>query len=130
MAWYIDTSALVKLVSAEPETHALLSWLRATGQPVVCSDLARTELMRAVRRVAPETTGRVREVLDSLVLLAAPPSVFDSAGRLEPPSLSSLDAIHIATALELGDDLDGIVSYDERLNAAARSYGLEALSPD
>lgn len=129
MPWYVDTSALVKLVVAEPESEALLSWLVDQDQPLVSSDLARTELMRAVRRAAPAHTGRARDVLDALVLLSATSAVFDSAGRLDPPNLRSLDAVHLSTALDLGDQLDGVVAYDDRLVAAAQAYGVPIVSP-
>ena len=46
MAFFLDTSALVKLVVAEPETAALRSWLGSVDRDLVASDLARTELMR------------------------------------------------------------------------------------
>jgi uncharacterized protein len=85
--------------------------------------------MRAVRRVAPELAHRVREVLDVLVLVAATGGICDTAGRLAPDQLRSLDAVHLATALELGDDLDGLVTYDDRLTDAAQAYGIAVTAP-
>ncbi|HWH97207.1 MAG TPA: hypothetical protein VNS80_02470 [Pseudolysinimonas sp.] len=38
-------------------------------------------------------------------------------------------ALHIASALELGDDLSGIVAYDDRLSDAARSHGIAVVAP-
>lgn len=70
-----------------------------------------------------------RLVLDSLVLMGVTPAIFEAAGRLDAAGLPSLDAVHLAAALDLGDDLDGIVTYDERLGEAARSYGLQVSSP-
>ena len=129
MAHYLDTSALVKLVIAEAESDALQRWLaESPRQPVAC-DLARTELMRAVRRVAPDRALGARKVLDSLTLIQVTPSLFEQAGRIDPIELRTLDAIHLAAALDLGDDLDGIVSYNDRLNAAAHRAGLAVLSP-
>ncbi|MEM9615001.1 MAG: type II toxin-antitoxin system VapC family toxin [Actinomycetota bacterium] len=129
MPYYLDTSALVKLVVAEAETDALREWLGEEDRRPVASDLVRTELMRAVRRVAPDRLVRVREVLDGLTLVELSTSVFHEAGRLEPPELRSLDALHLAAALSLGDDLDGIVAYDDRLVAAAEAHGIPALGP-
>ena len=54
MAFYVDTSALVKLVVAESETAAFRAWLEEPGRELVACDLARTELMRAVRRAVPD----------------------------------------------------------------------------
>lgn len=129
MAYYIDTSALVKLVAAEAETDALRSWIATADSGLVSSDLARTELLRAVRRGASDRVVQARSVLDSLILIAVTTAIFETAGRLDPAALRSLDAIHIASALELGDDLAGIVTYDDRMADAARLHGVAVVSP-
>ncbi len=128
MAHYLDTSALTKLVVAEAESKALRAWLRTGREPVAC-DLVRTELIRAVRRSAPGRLVQARAVLDSLTLIQVTSSIFEQAGRLEPPGLRSLDAIHLAAALDLGDDLDGVVTYDERLAEAASLNGISVTAP-
>lgn len=129
MAFYLDTSALVKLVVAESETDALRSWLEEDARAPVAADLVRTELMRATRRAAPDRVTRARAVLDAVTLLQVTPAVFESAGRIEPASLRSLDAIHLASALDLGDDLHGLVTYDDRLGAAAAANGVLVVAP-
>lgn len=129
MAFYLDTSALAKLVVAESETSALRSWIAEQDRTLVSCDLARTELTRAVRRVAPERMIEAQAVLDGLTLLTVPASVFASAGRLDPVELRSLDAVHLAAALELGDDLEALVAYDERLQQAARLNGIHVVAP-
>lgn len=130
MAVYVDTSALVKLVVREPESDALAAWAATATTQAVSSDLARTELVSAVRRSHPEQAERARDVLDSVTLLALTPEILESAGRVEPVELRSLDAVHLAAALVLGDDLDAIVTYDERLAEAARSHGVHVLAPE
>ena len=129
MAFYVDTSALVKLVVAEAESAALLYWLGEQTQPLVSSDLARTELVRATRRAAPDRLVRAREVLDLLVLIAVGTAIFEQAGRLEPPALRTLDALHLVSALDLGDDLEGMVTYDDRLASAAQFHGVPVIAP-
>lgn len=129
MAFYLDTSALVKLVVAEPETDALLTWIDRTQGELVSSDLCRTELLRAVRRAAPELTLRSREVLDALTLIGVTTQLFEEAARLDPPGLRTLDAIHLAVALDLGDELESMVTYDERLAEAAAAYGVAIAGP-
>jgi uncharacterized protein len=129
VAHYLDTSALVKLVVAEPETTALRTWLRATDRQPVASDLARTELLRAVRRIAPKRALQARAVLDSITLTEITTSLFEEAGRLDPTSLRSLDALHLAAALDLGDDLDALVTYDDRLAEAAALNGIPVTAP-
>lgn len=129
MAHYVDTSALVKLVVAEPETSALRAWLTEDERGPVSCDLARTELIRAVRRVAVDRMELARRVLDALTLLDVTTEIFEQAGRLAPPSMRSLDAVHLAAALSLGDDLEALVTYDDRLAEAARAHGIHVLAP-
>jgi predicted nucleic acid-binding protein len=127
--FYLDTSALVKFVLPEPESGALRAWWAAERRTAVAGDLVRTELARAVRRVSPEAAPMAQQVLRSITLVQLTPQVCDSAGRLDPPGLRSLDALHLATALDLGDDLQGMVVYDDRLAEAARAYGMQVITP-
>ena len=129
MAYYLDTSAAVKLVVAERDTAALTAWIADREEDVVSSDLLRTELLRATRRGAPHAMPRARAVLDSLTLLTLPTSTFERAADLDPDLLRSLDALHLAAALELGDDLDGLVTFDDRLAPAARLHGVTVIAP-
>ena len=129
MAFYVDTSALVKLVVAESETAALREWLEEPGRELVSCDLARTELMRAVRRAVPDRVLHARAVLNAVTLVHVTPAVFEDAGRLDPSGLRSLDAIHLAAALDLGDDLEGLITYDDRLVDAAVSNGVAVVAP-
>jgi predicted nucleic acid-binding protein len=129
MAYYLDTSAAVKLVVAEPDTVALTAWLAGHDRDVVSSDLLRTELLRATRRGAPHAMPRARAVLDSLTLLTMPASTFERAADLDPGLLRSLDALHLAAALELGDDLNALVTYADRLAAAAHFHAMNVIAP-
>lgn len=129
MAVYVDTSALLKLVVAEPESTALRGFLEGSSSTAVSSDLARTEVIRAVRREAPEQVITARAVLDSLVLLTVTTETFEAAGRLDPSILRSLDALHLAAALSLGDDLEAMITYDERLAQACRANGVDVVAP-
>jgi hypothetical protein len=129
MTYYLDTSALVKLVAPEPESAVLRQWLEARAEALVTSDLARTELFRAVRRVLPKSAPLARQVLDTLTVLRLETSVFEEAARLEPTGLRSLDALHLAAELLLDDDLLGVVTYDERLAEATRLLGYPVLAP-
>lgn len=129
MAHYLDTSALVKLVVAEQESEALLSWINDTETDWVSSDLARTELIRAVRRVVPERAVRAREVLESVTLIEVTTQTVEEAARIDPALVRSLDALHLAVALDLGDDLDALVTYDDRLAEAAALNGVATIAP-
>ena len=129
MPFYVDTSALVKLVVAEDESEALRHWLADDDRVLVACDLVRTELMRAVRRAVPDRAVLARQVLEAITLIAPSPDVFEQAGRLDPVEMRSLDAIHLATALDLADDLEGLVTYDERLAAGATTNGVAVYAP-
>lgn len=128
MAWYLDTSALVRLVRAEPETRALEKWLQSHAA-VVSSDLTRTELLRAVRRAAPRAMVRARQVLDGVALLAITTAVCERAALLDPALLRSLDALHLSAAMQLGDALDGVVTYDSRFAEACATHGVSVVAP-
>lgn len=128
MIAYADSSALVKLVVAEPESAALVAALGGY-ESVVSSELAVVEVTRAAARVAG-AAGAVRAgvVLDTVHLVRLDRQVLDRSVRLAPVQLRSLDAIHVATALELATAPE-LLGYDDRLLAAARAAGLRTLSP-
>lgn len=127
---YLDSSALVKLVLPEAESTALLESLAAWPSRVT-SELARVEVMRAARRVSVETEveQRAEEVMASIHLLRLDGDILDRAARLEPRTLRSLDALHLASALSLGEDLGAIAIYDHGFATAAAAIGLTILSP-
>ncbi|ACU54539.1 PilT protein domain protein [Acidimicrobium ferrooxidans DSM 10331] len=129
MVFYLDTSAAAKLVVAEPASEAMASWAASHETQVIASDLLRTELLRATRRAAPDRMQRARSVLDALTLFNLTSATLERAATLDPEELRSLDALHLAAALELGDELDGIVTYDNRMAAAASQYGVAVIVP-
>lgn len=127
---YLDSSALVKLILPEAESAALLESL-AAWPGCVTSELARVEVMRAARRASMESAveQRAEDVISGLHLLKIDSDILERAARLEPRGLRSLDAIHLVSALSLGDDLGAIVIYDEGLAGAATAFGLKVLAP-
>jgi predicted nucleic acid-binding protein len=128
MAIYVDTSAAVKLLVREPETSALRRWLGEEERDLVSSDLLRTELSRVALRLG-DGTRRAQAILAGIIVLPVTTATFDSAGVLEPATLRSLDALHLAAALDLGDELDAILTYDDRLADAAVTHGVEVVAP-
>jgi predicted nucleic acid-binding protein len=124
---YLDSSAFVKLVLPEPETPALVAALRGTVR-LVASEIIEVEVLRATRRGGGDTTA-ARAQLDAVRLLPLGAGIRKQAAELSPPSVRSLDAIHIATALSLGDRLGGLYTYDERMIIAARKAGLDVEKP-
>jgi predicted nucleic acid-binding protein len=127
---YADTSAMAKLLRSEPETAAARRYLRAPNhQPVLSSELVVTELHRVALRQGPAAPPKAQQLLAGLELRKFTRRLLDHAGQLGPPTLPSLDAIHLATALEFAGELAALVTYDRRLAEAARSHGLHVESP-
>lgn len=127
MVWYIDTSAFLKLVVAEEESEAMRRWFADHG-PRWSAQLLRTEALRAGARLGVDLDV-VEDVLDTISLVLPSAGTFARAGRVAPVELRSLDAIHLAVALELGDDLEGLVCYDQRLIDAASRTSVNVVSP-
>lgn len=128
-ALYLDSSAFVKLVVEEAESAALRAYLANHGARRVSSALLRAESLRAVRHLGPDALATVREGLRRVDLIGIDDRILDAAGTLEPQVLRTLDAIHLATAIAVGDDLEAIVTYDERMLDAASLLGLRAATP-
>jgi hypothetical protein len=127
---YLDASALVKIVVAEPESGALLAFLRSRPERM-SSALSLTEVPRALRRAQFDgaVRRRAQRVLARLALVDVDRRILSAAAALEPSALRTLDAIHLATALVVREDLDGLVTYDRHLAAAAERLDLEVLAP-
>jgi uncharacterized protein len=125
---YVDSSAIVKLVVAEPESKALRRHL-ARRQPLVSSALARTEVARALLPAGAAAVARGHETLRRIQLLRINDRVLSEAGRIEPAELRSLDAIHLASVNQLGAAVKQIVTYDEQMTEAAQALGWSVVSP-
>ena len=127
---YLDSSALLKLVLPEHETVTLRSTL-ARWPDWVSSRLSAIECRRAVRRVGghPSLLARMDHILAACTLLQFDEPALRVAETVGPPELRSLDAIHLAAALSLGDYPEALVTYDQRLASAARALDLNVMSP-
>ncbi len=128
MAFYIDTSALVKLISAEPESDALREWMEAAERRFATGILTRTELLIAARRKSPELAHRAQRVMGPLTALAITDEMYVEAGTAHDPILRAQDAIHVTTALSV-ENLEGVVTYDHRMASAAEAEGIPVLAP-
>ena len=127
MSIYLDSSALVKLVVEEPESEDLRTFVG--DRVVVSSTVARTEVIRAVARTEPERVGAAEKVLAETSLIIIDGPLASAAAWVEPASIRSLDAIHLATAQRLEVGLEALVTYDRRMVDAAQMAGLRVASP-
>jgi len=125
---------LVKLLREEEESSVLRTYLR--NADIVSSELVLTEIPRAARRAAaldPDlpldlVLERAGALLEALALRPLDRAILAGAGALAEPAFRSLDAIHVAAAVDL-DPIDVFVTYDERQAAAARLAGLRTMAP-
>jgi predicted nucleic acid-binding protein len=125
---YLDSSAYVKLPLREVGHEALLEEL-AEWDGYVSSSLLAVEAIRACGRYGIEYATEARAFLEGVALLPLDDAVLDGAASLDPAKLRSLDALHLATALSVRNEIGVFLAYDDRLVAAAVSHGLAVSGP-
>jgi predicted nucleic acid-binding protein len=124
---YVDTSALVKLVIREVGSDAVDRYL--TDADMVSSTLLLVEARRGTLRRAPAKLPHLDLVLRRVEMIEISSAVVEAASRLPDPALRPLDAIHLATALLVREDIEALLTYDDRLAAAAAAHGLAVTAP-
>ncbi len=124
---YLDTSAFIKLVRSEPESPALRREL--AGRELLSSALLIVEGRRAARRYGALADRRARAALTAITMIALDEPILDAAAELDPAELRSLDALHLATIVSLGEDIERLYCYDTRLANAAQTVGVEVSHP-
>jgi predicted nucleic acid-binding protein len=130
-ACYLDASALVKLATMEAETDALRQALdhydlRLTNR-LAMVEVARALVRRAVTSRA--LTDAVDEAFDGIGIVELDAAIAEAAGQVGPSTLRSLDAVHVASALSMRDELEALITYDNRLADAGRAVGLDVVAP-
>ena len=125
---YLDSSALVKLVVREPETAPLRAFLEEHPFRVT-SRIAQVDVVRAVACARPSAVPAAQALLRRIGLIELEAGVLRAAGHVEPAELRTLDAVHVASAVSLADELDVAVAYDARLASAMTTAGIEVVSP-
>lgn len=128
-AAYLDASALVKMFKDEPETEALRASL-AQWPIRVASALIRVEAICTARRLGSQDfLQRAGEALERINLIPISPEIIELATAAHTPPLRAMDAIHLATALTMREDLGAVFVYDNDLHAAAGAHNLNPLAP-
>jgi predicted nucleic acid-binding protein len=124
---YLDASALTKLVVRERGSAALVRWVRT--RRLTSSAIARVEVHRAVKRLSRARMNPIDEVFATVDWVACNDAALARAAAVEPDTVRTLDAIHVATALEIGGELEAFVTYDDRQAEAAALARLPVVSP-
>jgi uncharacterized protein len=123
---YLDTSAFLKLIVDEAEHDTM--WAALTGRAVCSSSLLEVEAHRALQRMGQPVENAER-LLRSTALVFPTASTFYRAKTVGTPMLRCLDALHLATVLEIGEDIDAVATYDRRLAVACEAEGLSVRTP-
>jgi predicted nucleic acid-binding protein len=131
---YLDTSAFIRGVMDDAPDHAAMAQLlKASARRLVSSELLWLEADRTVVRLTAEgqlpsgMPTAVAQALKSFVRLRLDTAIIDEARRI-PQAVKSLDAIHIASAETLGDDLEAVITYDKTLAHLLTQRGVRALT--
>jgi uncharacterized protein len=128
--YYADTSAVIKLLVEETDSKAFAAFYDTHAEAEwVSSALLRIELTRAVMRAMPALLPDARDLLLAFSYIAIDDDVVEGAMNEPDRSIRSVDAIHLATARILAPELDGLLTYDDRLGKAATDAGLPVASP-
>lgn len=126
---YLDTSAVVKLARDEPGSQQFAQFVRTVR--TTSSALVIAEVGRALARFLPtaDDVRRVASLVDRTFIYAIDERIIARAAAVQPVSLRTLDAIHLATIERLAPALDGVVTYDARLAEAVRAMGVVVMAP-
>ena len=127
MSWYLDSSAVLKLLIAEKESAALTDFIDFT---IKSSALTRVEVIRVLLKIAPERVADAKAILAGIDVTPVNSAVLNTAENFNPSiTLRSLDALHVATVLFLEKTVEGLITYDNQMITNAKELGIKTLSP-
>ena len=125
--WYIDSSAIIKLIKVEKESAALVKKL---PRSIITSRIARVEVARTIAQHEPDLLDLAYDVLSDIQMIAVEDSIISIAENLPVfTQLRSLDAIHVASATAMKSIVQGIITYDKQMGEAASALGFAVSSP-
>lgn len=127
---YVDASAIMKLIVEEPESASLAQWMKNESASLITSIVSTIEVTRVCRRMAPNAMTDSVRMLAEFDIVPVTAVVVDLAASVQPAELRTLDAIHLATALSVRDELTAFVTYDKRLGKAAHAEKLRVAAPN
>jgi uncharacterized protein len=139
VTFYLDTSFLISVLADEANSDASRAWMKSAAAPMIVSDFAALEfaasMLRFLRagRLSDESASVMLQRFDQIraasVAYAHAADDYRLADELVRDfrtKLAAPDSLHLASSIKLGATL---VTFDERLAAAARMRGAEVLTP-
>jgi predicted nucleic acid-binding protein len=127
LSWYLDSSAVLKLLIAEKESVALTDYINFT---IKSSALTRVEVIRVLLKIAPERVADAKAILAGIDVTPVNSAVLNTAENFNPSiTLRSLDALHVATVLFLEKTVKGLITYDKQMITNAKELGIKVISP-
>lgn len=128
MSWYLDSSAILKLIIDESESVAMRNIF---DDHCLTSVISRIEVVRNIRRVEPAALASAQEILGRIAMIPLNESTLKTAEAITTSTnLKSLDCIHIASMITSATPLLGIITYDKAMITSAEILGIKVLSPD
>ena len=125
--WYIDSSAIIKLIKPEKESAALIKKLPSA---LIASRISRVEVIRTIIRYEPDLLDATYDVLADIQMVPVEDAIITIAENLPQfIDLRSLDSLHIASALAIKNVLKGIITYDKEMVRAGVALGFNTMSP-
>ena len=125
--WYMDSSAIIKLIKPEKESAALIKKLPSS---LITSRISRVEVARTIAKHEPDLLNTAYDVLADIQMIPVEDSIITIAENLPLHiDLRSLDSLHIASALHIRNALKGIITYDKEMVRAGIALGFNTMSP-
>jgi predicted nucleic acid-binding protein len=125
--WYLDSSAILKLVVDESESSAMRNIF---NDRCATSVISRIEVIRNIRRIDISALASAQEILGRISTIPLNESALRTAEAITASTnLKSLDCIHIGSMISSPIPLQGIITYDKAMAANAEILGIKVLSP-
>ena len=127
MSWYLDSSAVLKLLIDEKESKPLVNFIDFV---VKTSVLTRVEIIRTLKRIAPEKVSEGQEILNKMDIIPLSNGITSMAENFSSTvTLRSLDSLHVASVLFLNGSVEGLVTYDRQMISNAKALGINVIHP-
>lgn len=127
MRYYLDTSVALRAIHNVPEKTRIRVWINSLPRGcLVSSRLLKTEMIRTLRRDA-RPLAEADPVLSRVWLTELTEAIVTVAEAIEP-HVKTLDALHLATALTIGEPIT-VATHDRSMLQAAKILGLPTHDP-